>query len=128
MLLKPYTATVNTNGQAVISIGHSLANIKWKIMLIGFGLGQNAPSPQVGLHVNGTPFGASQTFQTSVFAGITGEPPYAMEMTWYGPPYFYLSSGDVAACGVMGAQPGDQFTATALIEEVDAYAPESMGS
>jgi hypothetical protein len=128
LIIHPVTATVNTQGTALVTIGHSLSNIKQKVYQISFGLGLLAPSPQVAIHLNGVPWAASAAMQQSVFASIPGAAPYAQENVWYGPPYIYLQSGDALVCGVIGAIPGDQFTASAILEEYDFSASESMGS
>jgi hypothetical protein len=120
MLIKPFTAPVNASGQAVVSIGHSLSQIAWKVYQIGFGLGKLAPSPQVAAHVNSVPLASTTTMQPSVFANIVGQAPYAMESFFVGPPYIILSSGDTITCAVLAATSGDVFTAAAYIEEYDA--------
>jgi hypothetical protein len=131
MLIKPFQATVAMAGSttyAIAIIRHDLAGITWKVYQIGFGLGQNAPSPQVAAHVNGVPLAATVTMQSSVFANIPGQSPYAMESFFVGPPYMILSAGDQLVCAVLGANVGDTFTAAAYIEEKSALANLSMGS
>jgi hypothetical protein len=120
MLIKPFTGIVNTSGQGVVNVGHTLSNIAWKVYQVGFALGVLAPSPQVAAHVNGVPLTATTAMQPSVFANITGQAPYAMESFFVGPPYIILSSGDQMVCAVLGASSGDTFTAAAYIEEYDA--------
>jgi hypothetical protein len=126
MLIKPFTASVNSSGQAVATIQHTLSGLAWKIYQIGFGLGQLAPSPQVAAHVNGVPLAATVAMQPSVFANIVGQAPYAMESFFVGPPYIILSSGDAIVCAVLGATSGDVFTAAAYIEEYDATDSASL--
>jgi hypothetical protein len=130
MLLKPFTATITgtstANSQAVANITHTIHGLVWKVYQIGFALGQLAPSPQVAAHVNGVPLTAAVAMQPSVFSAITGQAPYAMESFFVGPPYILLSSGDVIACGLIGGQPGDVFTAAAYVDEFDASDPTNL--
>lgn len=124
MLIKPFTATITgsstANSQALANIGHTIHGLIWKVYQIGFAVGELAPSPQVAAHVNGVPLTAAVAMQPSVFSAITGQAPYAMESFFVGPPYVLLSSGDVIACGLIGGQPGDTFTAAAYVDEFDA--------
>lgn len=115
--IQPFTATVNSSGQAVIQISHSLNGITWTVQQIGFGLGKNAVSPKVAAHVNGVPLAATVVMQPSVFASIIGQAPYAMETFFVGPPYIDLQAGDSITCAVLGAAAGDTFTAAAYITE-----------
>jgi len=128
MLIKPFTAKVNNLGQAVVQIQHSVHGLVWKVYQIGFGLGVAAPSPQVAAHVNSVPLAATVTMQSSVFASISAQPPYAMESFFVGPPYIILSAGDMITCAVLGASSGDIFTAAAYIDESAAGMPQSMGT
>ena len=128
MLIKPFTATVNSSGQAVLSITHSLHGIVWKVWQIGFGLGELAPSPQVGAHINGIPLAATVSMQPAVFSSISGQAPYAMESYMVGPPYPVLSAGDQIVCAVLGATSGDVFTAGAYVDELDANQQTTMGA
>jgi hypothetical protein len=121
MLIKPFTASVNASGQAIVEITQSLSGLVWKVYQIGFGLGQLAPSPQVAAHVNGVPLAATVTMQPSVFANIPSQPGYAMESFFVGPPYIILSPGDQIVCAVLGANSGDVFTAAAYVDEFDAF-------
>jgi hypothetical protein len=127
MLIKPFTGQVNGLGQAVVTVGHGLSGIVWKIYQVSFSLGQLAASPQVAAHVNGISLTASAAMQPSVFANILGAAPYAMATEMVGPPYIYLSAGDELVCGLLGGTPSDTFTVGAYIEELDAYAPQNMG-
>lgn len=127
MLIKPFVTNVNSSGQALLTIGHSLSNLTWKIYQIGFALGIQAPAPQIAAHINGTPLTASTALNPSVFAQIQGAAPYAMETFFVGPPYPVLSSGDLIVVALVGAIPGDQFTASAIIEEASARANLQMG-
>ena len=120
LIIHPFTAQVNANGQAVLQIGHSIHGLTWIVEQIGFGLGQNAPSPQVAAHVNGVPLAATVSMQASVFASITGQAPYAMESFFSGPPYITLNAGDTITCAVLGATPGDVLTASAYVQEGSA--------
>jgi hypothetical protein len=117
MLIKPFTATVNGSGEAILLVTHALHGITWRIYQIGFGLGHPAPSPQVAAHVNGVPLAATVSMQQSVFASITGQAPYAMESFFVGPPWMDIEAGDAITCAVLGANPGDVFTAAAYIDE-----------
>jgi hypothetical protein len=128
MYVTPFVATVNASGQAVVEVGHSLSSVVWKVYQIGFALGQAAPSPQVAAHFNGVPLAASATMQTSVFADIVGQAPYAMENFMFGPPYLYLNSGDQITCAVLGANSGDTFTAAVYYDLLDASVAQNMGS
>jgi hypothetical protein len=128
MLIKPFTAPVNAQGQAIVRIRHDLHGLVWKVYQIGFGLGiLNNNPPQVAAHVNGIPLAGSAFMQQSVFASITGEPTYAMESFFVGPPYILLSSGDTITCAVLGATSGDSFTAGAYVEEASWAANLKMG-
>lgn len=124
----PFTAPVNASGIAVVSIGHSLSNIKWKIYQVGIGLGKTAINAQVAAHVNGVPLAATVQMQPSVFASIPSQAPYAMESFMVGPPYIILMSGDQMVVGVQNAVSGDTLTCAAYIEELDLYEYSSMGS
>lgn len=128
MLIKPFTGPVNSSGQGIVTIGHSLHGLVWKIYQIGFALGIAAPSPQIAAHVNGVPLAPTVTMQPSVFANIAGQAPYAMESFFVGPPYLVLSAGDLCTCAVLGATAGDVFTAAAYIEERPVSANLGMGS
>jgi hypothetical protein len=134
-------ATVNAAGQAIIGsvIGQAVigtpgqfgtiaAGEARKVYQIAFGLGQLAASPQVSIYVRGVPVAASAAMQESAFSALAGAAPYAMMTVWYGPPYLYIDSADQITCGVFGATAGDQFTASMFYDEVDALAPQSMGS
>lgn len=115
-VLRPFTATVASNGQASLIISHNLAGIIWQIFQIGLALNKAAPSPQVGAHFNGIPLTATVTMQAVTLPGA----PYAMESFIVGPPYIGLKAGDQLVCAVLGATAGDVFTAGAyLSEEVD---------
>lgn len=127
MLIKPFTAVVASDGTATLQIAQALHGLVWKVYQIGFGLGQAAPSPQVAAHVNGIPLASTVTMQTSAFANIAQQPPYAMESFFVGPPYIILSAGDMITCVVLGAIPGDIFTAGAYVDEMPAGMPQSMG-
>lgn len=127
MLIKPFTGSVNASGQAIAEVTHSLHGLVWKIYQIGFGLTKLAASPLVAAHVNGVPLAATITMQPSVFASIVSQPPYAMETFFVGPPYVVLSAGDKITCAVLGATPGDVFTAAAYVEERPASMNLSMG-
>jgi hypothetical protein len=127
MLIKPFTAAVNAQGNAIINIGHSLSKKVWKIYQVGFALGQVSNFAQVAAHVNGVPLAATITMQKSVFANLPGQAPYAMESFMVGPPYIFLNSGDLMVCGIIGATSGDMFTAAAYIDELDDFDEQSMG-
>jgi len=118
MLIKPFTALVNAQGQAVLQISHSLHGLSWRIYQIGFALGNFAPGAQIAAHVNGVPLAATVTMQPSVFASVIGQAPYAMESFFSGPPYIDLEAGDTITCAVLSAVAGDIFTASAYIAEV----------
>lgn len=132
MLIKPFQSTVDASGQAVVYVQHDIHGLVWKVYQLGFALGQAAPSPQIGAHVNGIPLAATVTMQPSVFANITvqpyNQPPYAMESFMVGPPYVNLDAGDYIVCAVLGATAGDVFTVGAYIDERSAGMPQSMGS
>jgi hypothetical protein len=126
-VIKPFTAPVSATGIGVLSVGHNLHGLVWKVYQIGFGLGVAAPSPQVAAHVNGIPLTATVSMQPSAFASAPAgqQPPYAMESYFVGPPYINLAAGDVLTCIVLGAQPGDTFTAGAFVDELDAGMPSA---
>lgn len=117
MLIKPFTAPVNTQGQAIVSIQHNIHGLIWKVYQIGFALGKLAPSPQVAAHVNGVPLASTVPLQPSVFSAISQQSPYAMESFFVGPPYIILSAGDSIMCGLIAGLSGDVFTAAAYVEE-----------
>lgn len=119
-LIKPFTATVNASGIATAIITQTNHGLAWTVYQIGFGLGTQAPSPQVAAHLNGIPLVASAPMQIAAFASIAGAAPYAMEMFFYGPPYVTLESGDQLTCSVIGANPGDVFTAGAFVNEIQS--------
>lgn len=119
-LIKPFTASVDSNGIATVEITHSIHGLAWTVYQIGFGLAQQAPSPQVAAHLNGIPLVASAPMQIAAFASIAGAAPYAMEMFFYGPPYVTLESGDKLVCSVIGANSGDVFTAGAFVNEIQS--------
>jgi len=114
-LIKPFTGKVGSNGQAFVTITHSLRGIIWQIFQIGFGLNVTSFNPQVGAHVNGIPLTSAVAMQPVAFAGA----PYAMESFFVGPPYVGLRAGDQIVCSVTGASVGDTFTAGAYISEED---------
>lgn len=119
-LIKPFTAGVNANGIATVIITHTIHGLAWTVYQIGFGLAQQAPSPQVAAHLNGIPLVASAPMQVAAFASVAGAAPYAMEMFFYGPPYVTLESGDQLVCSVIGANSGDVFTAGAYVNEIQS--------
>lgn len=121
-LIKPFTAAVGSNGIATAVVTQTNHGLAWTVYQIGFGLGQQAPSPQVAAHLNGQPLVASAPMQVSAFASIPGGAPYAMEMFFYGPPYVTLESGDQLTCAVLGANPGDVFTVSAFVNEIESPA------
>lgn len=121
-LIKPFTASVGSNGIATVSITQTNHGLAWTIYQIGFALGQQAPSPQVAAHFNSMPLVASAPMQVAAFASTPGAAPYAMEMFFYGPPYVVLESGDQITCSVIGANPGDIFTAAAFVDELTSPA------
>lgn len=127
-LIKPFTATVNSQGQAIAVISHSLHGLAWEVMQIGFALGISAPSPQVAAHVNGVPLAAAVTMQPSVFAAMMGQAPYAMESYFVGPPYTLLEAGDQIVCAVLGAIMGDIFTAGAYVNEITSPASQAAAA
>ena len=112
----PQTATVNSDGQAVITISQSVTANVWKVTQVTFGLGLLVASPQVAVTWNGIPLAASPVMQPNVFADLPSSAPYAMSAEMQGPPYIVLQAGDQLACGVLGATPGDTFTVTALYD------------
>lgn len=117
-LIMPFTGTVGSNGIAVVTVSHSLHGLSWIVYQLGFALGRNAPSPQVAAHLNGIPLAATATMQTSAFANIPTNSPYAMESFMVGPPYVKLEAGDQLVCAVTGANQGDVFTVGAYINEI----------
>ena len=127
MLIKPFTARIDSTGKATLEIRHDIHGLVWKVFQIGFGLGVVANSAQVAANVNGVPLTTTVTMQVSVFAYMTGKAPYSMETFFYGPPYILLSAGDFIECGVISASPGDTFTAAAYVEEHQAYELLTMG-
>jgi len=129
-LIKPFSATVDGNGHAVITISHSLQGIAWQIPQVGLSLGQMATSPEVAAAINGIPFVSSVVLGTSVFASLpgTGVPPIAMTTQFSGLPYPTLEAGDQFVIGVIGAAPGDTFTAGAYINEIPSPAQAAAAS
>lgn len=121
-LIKPFTAQVGSNGIAVVTITQTNHGLAWMVYQIGFALGKPAASPQVAAHFNSQPLVASAPMQVSAFAQIPTAAPYAMESFFYGPPYITLESGDQIVCAVNGAMNGDNFTATAYVQEIPSPA------
>jgi hypothetical protein len=121
-LIKGFSAPVNASGIATVVITMSVHGLAWVVYQIGFGIAQQAPSPQVAAHLNGMPLVASAPMQLSAFASIPGGAPYAMETFFYGPPYVTLESGDAITCAVIGANTGDVFTVSAYVNEIDSPA------
>jgi len=119
MIIKPFTAQVNSSGYALLAITHSLHGLVWKVYQIGFALGQQATAAQVAAHVNGIPLAATIPMQVSVFSKFPTQAPYAMESFMVGPPYINLEAGDQIMVGVIGAISGDTFTAAAYVDELD---------
>jgi hypothetical protein len=117
-LIKPFTAPVNASGIALVNITMSIHGLAWVVYQIGFALGKLATAPQVAAHVNGQPLAATVTMQISAFSSITGQPGYAMESFFVGPPYITLEAGDSITCAVTGAVSGDTFTAAAYVNEI----------
>lgn len=119
MLLKPFMAAIDGNGNGLLTIQHSLHGLVWKVYQIGFALGQVSLAAQVAAHVNGVPLAATIQMQQSVFAEFPTSAPYAMESFMVGPPYINLEAGDQIVCGIINAIPGDTFTAAAYVDELD---------
>jgi hypothetical protein len=117
-LIKPFTGAVGANGIAIVVVSMSIHGLAWVVYQIGFGLGQLATAPQVAAHVNGMPLAATVQMQVSAFASVTGQPAYAMESFFVGPPYITLESGDSITCAVTGATSGDTFTVAAYVNEI----------
>lgn len=128
MLIVPYTQKVDASGHAVITVGHSLAGIQWKIFQTGIALGITALNAQVAAHVNGIPLAATVAMQPSVFASIPTQSPYAMESFLVGPPYIILQSGDQFVIAVQNATAGDTLTVGAYLEEHDYREILTMGA
>lgn len=112
-LIKPFTATVGANGQATINITQAINGLIWQVFQIGFALNQPALTAQVGAHLNGIPLTSTVFMQAVNFIGF----PYKMESFFIGPPYVGLRAGDIIACAVLNATPGDTFTAGCFISE-----------
>lgn len=117
-LIKPFSASVGSNGIAVATVSQNNHGLAWVVYQIGFALGQNAPSPQVAAHFNNQPLVASAAMQVSAFASIPAAAPYAMETFFYGPPYVTLEAGDQIVCAVTGATSGDSFSVAAYVQEI----------
>jgi hypothetical protein len=124
MLIKPFTAQVNSLGQAMVQVEHSLHGLVWKVYQIGMSLNEAANLAQCAAHINGIPLSGAVYMQPCQFPGV----PYRMESYFTGPPYIVLSAGDFILCSVINATPGDTFTAGAYVEERPASANLSMGS
>jgi len=112
-LIKPFTAVVGSNGQASLSITQAINGLIWQVFQIGFALNQVALAAQVGAHMNGIPLTSTVYMQQVTFSGF----PYRMESFFVGPPFVGLKAGDQIVCAVVGATPGDTFTAGAYISE-----------
>lgn len=119
-LIMPFTGTVGSNGIAVVTVTQNSHGLAWIVYQLGFALGQNAPSPQIAAHFNGIPLAATTTMQTSAFASITTNSPYAMESFMVGPPYIKLEAGDQLVCAVTGANSGDTLTVGAYVNEIES--------
>jgi hypothetical protein len=131
-LLMPFTAQVNSSGQAIVQVTHSLSGKQWKVYQMGLALGElvTAGIAQVAASVNGAPLAASVNMQPSAFSQLNtlGQPPYAMESFFVGPPYIYLQSGDMMTVGVVNANPGDTFTCGVYLIEEDSTKEQSLGT
>lgn len=112
-LIKPFTVTVGSNGQAQVDIAHNINGLIWQVFQIGFALGITSSFAQVGAHLNGIPLTAAVVMQPVTFSGF----PYKMESYFVGPPYVGLRAGDKITCAVINATSGDTFTAGAYISE-----------
>lgn len=119
-LVMPFTGKVGSNGIAVVTVSQSNHGLAWIIYQVGLALGQNAPSPQVAAHFNGIPLASTTTMQTSAFASIASNSPYAMESFFVGPPYIKLEAGDQLTFAVLGANSGDTFTVGAFLDEIES--------
>jgi hypothetical protein len=130
MLIKPFAGTVNSSGQAVVQVGHTIHGLIWKVYQLGFALGQVAVFAQTAAHINGIPLASNVVMQQSVFASLAslGQAPYAMESFMVGPPYPNLSAGDMISCGLINGTAGDTFTVGAYVDEFSAGMPQSMGN
>lgn len=130
MLIKPFIATVNPSGQAVLKVQHSIHSLQWKVFQLGIALGQLAVTAQCAAHVNGIPLTSTVVMQQSVFASLQslGEAPYAMETFMVGPPYPILAAGDYISVGVINATAGDTFTVGAYVDEYPAGITLSQGN
>lgn len=130
MLIKPFQATVNASGQAIVVVSHGIHGLVWKVYQLGFALGQVALIAQTAAHINGIPLAGNVAMQQSVFSQLVslGQAPYAMESFMVGPPYPILSAGDMITCGVISAVANDTFTVGAYVEEYTADQYLSMGS
>lgn len=122
LLIKPFTATVASNGIAVVTVTQTNHGLSWIVYQIGFALNKQAPSPQIAAHVNGIPLAATTTMQNSAFASLAAQSPYAMESFFVGPPYINLEAGDQMVCAVTGAISGDTFTVGAYVNELPSPA------
>ena len=130
MLIKPFTAVVNAQGQAVLKVTHSIHSLQWKVFQLGIALGQVALTAQTAAHVNGIPLTSTVVMQQAVFAQLQslGEAPYAMESFMVGPPYPILRAGDFISVGVINATSGDILTVGAYVDEYPADFQLSQGS
>lgn len=121
-LVKPFSATVNANGVAVVDVSHSIHGLGWQILQIGFSLGQGAQSPEVSALYNGVPFVSTLVMSNSPFANIPGRAPVSMTAQFSGPPYPMLEAGDILTLGVLGANSGDSFVVACYINEMESPA------
>jgi hypothetical protein len=117
-LIKPYSVKTDGSGNGIIEVMHGLNGLAWEIQQIGLSLQQAAPSPQVGVLINSIPWVSSVVMGTSVFASIPGFAPVAMTTQLSERPWAILEAGDRMLIGVVGATPGDMFTAGLFLNEV----------
>lgn len=128
MLIKPFTSKVDSSGHSLLTISHGIHGLQWKIYQIGFALGVLSPLAQIAAHINGIPLTSTVSMQQSVFSQQPGQPPYAMESFFVGPPYVALMAGDQLVVGLINGTSGDTFTAGCYIDELDATQPAYLGS
>lgn len=123
LLIKPFTATVGSDGYASVTVEHNLHGLVWKVYQIGCALGIVNVNAQAAAHVNGIPLAPTIPMQPTAFSQIVGAAPYAMESTFNGPPYIPLSAGDQIVVAVVNATATDTFTVGAYVTEFQATDP-----
>jgi len=126
MLIKPFTGTVNSSGNALVQVTQGIADMVWVIYQLGLALNESAVFPQAGAQYNGVPLASSVALVPSPFSTFNGFSPYAMLGFMVGPPYLFLSTSDQLNMGLVGGTSGDTFTVAVFCDELSAADAANM--